>query len=209
MTAGQAHPSMDIGYNNPSKLNDSIYSDGSQYLHGPGGPGGHNDSVMAPQPATQSAIQQMVTTDAFSQMTQQKYLFPSDQITNRDWFVELQRPLNITVADIKRDFTKFIKDFPMDIIPHTSDEELAERNAKHKTNMRAAIRRDSKRLNSIVGNNHGPNRQSNVDLPSVAGGGGTIASAVKQNLRTSQSQAGNKGATRPKHFSNALHYATA
>ena len=54
-------------------------------------------------------------------MTQQKYLFPSDQLTNRDWFIELQRPLNITVADIRRDFTKFIKDFPMEIIPHTSD----------------------------------------------------------------------------------------
>ena len=91
-------------------------------------------------------------------MTQQKYLFPSDQITNRDWFVELQRPLNITVADIKRDFTKFIKDFPKEIIPHTSDEELAERNAKHKTNMRAAIRRDNKRFNSLASNNYGPNR---------------------------------------------------
>lgn len=32
MTAGGkggAHPSLDIGYNNPSKLNDSIYSEGS------------------------------------------------------------------------------------------------------------------------------------------------------------------------------------
>lgn len=36
--------SMDIGYNQPSKLNDSIYSENSQYLHGPGGM--HNDSVM-------------------------------------------------------------------------------------------------------------------------------------------------------------------
>ena len=89
-------------------------------------------------------------------------MFPSDQITNRDWFVELQRPLNITVSDIRRDFTKFIKDFPMEIIPHTSDEELAERNSKHKINMRAAIRRNT-RLPSI--GPRGLGRSSNADLP--------------------------------------------
>ena len=153
MTAGGkggAHPSLDIGYNNPSKLNDSIYSEGSQYLHGPSGGPRHNDSVSMGPHQMQSAMQNMVSTDAFSQMTQQKYLFPSEQITNRDWFVELQRPLNITVADIRRDFTKFIKDFPMEIIPHTSDEELAERNTKHKINMRAAIRRgNNNRLPSL------------------------------------------------------------
>ena len=59
---------MDIGYNNPSKLNDSIYSEGSQFLHGPSG-AGPNESVIGP-PQTQSAIQQMVATDAFAQMTQ-------------------------------------------------------------------------------------------------------------------------------------------
>ena len=37
----------------------------------------------------------------------------------------------------------------MEIIPHTSDEELAERNTKHKINMRAAIRRGNNRLPSI------------------------------------------------------------
>ena len=68
------------------------------------------------------------------------------------------------MADIKRDFTKFIKDFPMDIIPHTSDEELAERNAKHKINMRAAIRRDPKRIPGGLARAHTNNRQSNVDL---------------------------------------------
>ena len=76
----------DIGYNNPSKLNDSIYSEGSQFLHGPGG---LNDSTMFDPAANQSAAMAKVSTDAFTQMTQSKYLFPSDQITNRDWFVEL------------------------------------------------------------------------------------------------------------------------
>lgn len=68
----------------------------------------------------------------------------------------------------------------MDIIPHTSDEELAERNAKHKINMRAAIRRDTKRLGSL-GASRGPNRQSNVDLPSMAANPATAySSAVNQ-----------------------------
>ena len=79
-------------------------------------------------------------------MTQHKYLFPSEMITNRDWFLELQKPLNITVADIRRDFTKFVKDFPVDIIPHTSDEELHQRNAKHKMTMMAAVRRNPKNI---------------------------------------------------------------
>ena len=35
------------------------------------------------------APQNVVNTDAFSQMTQQKYHFPATQITNRDWFIEL------------------------------------------------------------------------------------------------------------------------
>ena len=48
------------------------------------------------------------------------------------------------MADIRRDFTKFIKDFPVDIIPHTSDGELMERSRKHKMTMLAAIRRNPK-----------------------------------------------------------------
>ena len=91
--------------------------------------------------------QGMINTDAFTQMTQQKYLFPADQITHRDWFVEMQKPLNITVADIRRDFTKFIKDFPVDIIPHQSDEELRERTRKHRATIMAAIRRNPKNQN--------------------------------------------------------------
>lgn len=52
------------------------------------------------------------------------------------------------MADIRRDFTKFIKDFPVDIIPHTSDEELQERNRKHKAVMLSAIRRNPKDANT-------------------------------------------------------------
>lgn len=93
-------------------------------------------------------------------------MFPADQITNRDWFIELQKPLNITVADIRRDFCKFVKDFPVSIIPHTSDEEMHERNVKHKMTMLAAVRRNPKniaansRIRSIT-------NKSNVDLGPV------------------------------------------
>ena len=103
------HPSMDIGYSNPSKQQDSIYSDNSMHIQS----GRNYDSIIQDSPSALLPNQGTVNTDAFTQMTQQKYLFPAEQITNRDWFVELQKPLNITVADIRRDFTKFVKDFPV------------------------------------------------------------------------------------------------
>mmetsp|Transcript_17180 Transcript_17180/g.20325 ORF Transcript_17180/g.20325 Transcript_17180/m.20325 type:complete len:99 (+) Transcript_17180:3-299(+) len=94
------------------------YSDNMSTYRAMAGPGqGPTDSLMM-ESVSLMPNQGMINTDAFTQMTQQKYLFPADQITNRDWFVEMQKPLNITVADIRRDFTKFIKDFPVDIIPH-------------------------------------------------------------------------------------------
>jgi len=48
------------------------------------------------------------------------------------------------VADIRRDFTKFVKDFPVEYIPHMSDEEMHERNQKHKRTMLNSIRRNPK-----------------------------------------------------------------
>jgi hypothetical protein len=130
-------------------------------------------------------------------MTQHKYLFAAEQITNRDWFVELQKPLNITVADIRRDFTKFVKDFPLDIIPHTSDEELAERNVKHKRAMLDAIRKNGKL----------PNRSLNGGSDDLA----DIKSTVAGGRATSQTNSAikNRPTTNPKqHFSQSLHYAT-
>ena len=126
-------------------------------------------------------------------MTQQKYLFPAEQITKRDWFVEIQKPLNITVADIRRDFTKFIKDFPVDIIPHTSNEELQERNRKHKATMLAAIRRNPKNAN---------HRHSNGDLTDADS---TFAGTADGNGRTKDRM---RPGTQPKNFSQSLHYAT-
>ena len=60
------------------------------------------------------------------------------------------------MADIRRDFTKFIKDFPVDIIPHQSDEELMERTRKHKATIMAAIRKNPRNVND--------REMSNADL---------------------------------------------
>lgn len=62
-------------------------------------------------------------TDSFDSLTKSKYLFPFDKLTAKEWFQELQKPINVTVPDIMRDFAKFVKDFPVGIIPHQSAEE--------------------------------------------------------------------------------------
>ena len=53
------------------------------------------------------------------------------------------------MADIRRDFTKFVKDFPVEYIPHMSDEEMHERSEKHKRTMTNAIRRNPTKLPNI------------------------------------------------------------
>lgn len=58
--------------------------------------------------------------DSFDGLTKSKYLFPHDKLTSKEWFRELQNPLNVTVPDIVRDFEKFVKDFPVEIIPHAT-----------------------------------------------------------------------------------------
>lgn len=50
-----------------------------------------------------------------------------EKIHKTDWLQELQKPLSITPEDIVRDLYKFIKDFPIDIIPHMTEEELEAR----------------------------------------------------------------------------------
>ena len=113
--------------------------------------------------------------------------------------------MNITVADIRRDFTKFIKDFQVDIIPHTSDEELHERNIKHKMTMMAAIRRNPKNIND----RRNLNRHDLTEPVSMI----NLDKGQTSMTRDSQSQitrgaSGNRPNTNPKHFSQSLHYAT-
>lgn len=55
-------------------------------------------------------------------LTKDKFRFPAEMIAgNSTWYEELQHPLDFTVADINIDLTKFVKDFPTEIIPHQTD----------------------------------------------------------------------------------------
>lgn len=76
-----------------------------------------DQSVMLPQ------ADSFPDPDSFDGLTKSKYLFPHDKLTSKEWFRELQKPLNVTVPDIVRDFEKFVKDFPVDIIPHSTEED--------------------------------------------------------------------------------------
>lgn len=49
------------------------------------------------------------------------FKFPTTKLTESQWFEELQNPLDFKVEDIRNDFAKFVKDFPIDIIPHQTD----------------------------------------------------------------------------------------
>jgi uncharacterized glyoxalase superfamily metalloenzyme YdcJ len=81
-----------------------------------------------------SFIQGPETTKAsvFDELTKSKYRFPVGMVTEEDWREKLSQPLNITVAVIQRDFAKFVKDFPRDIIPHQNDEEMRTRATQKK-----------------------------------------------------------------------------
>lgn len=104
------------------------------------------------------------------------------------------------MADIRRDFTKFVKDFPVDIIPHTSDEEMKARNTRNKATMLAAIRQNP-RL---------PNRRLKDDLADITSQTGA-ARAASQNLSSAtnpQRPLTNPVKNNNNQFSQSLHYAT-
>jgi hypothetical protein len=56
--------------------------------------------------------------DAFKALTKYKYQFPVEFIKKRELINELQTPLDLKVTDLQNDFCKFVKDFPIEIIPH-------------------------------------------------------------------------------------------
>ena len=50
------------------------------------------------------------------------FKFPLEKLANNPiWYEELQHPLDFTVAEINTDLNKFVKDFPIEIIPHQTD----------------------------------------------------------------------------------------
>jgi len=53
-------------------------------------------------------------------------LFPERHLNNDTWVNELQKPIDVKITEIKEDLSKFVKDFPIETIPHmTSDEYIA------------------------------------------------------------------------------------
>lgn len=61
---------------------------------------------------------------AFTRLVSSKYLFPLEMVHKNEWLKELQTPINITAEDIVRDLYKFVKDFPVEIIPHMTEDEI-------------------------------------------------------------------------------------
>ena len=90
------HPSNDI-----TLQQDSLYSaDDGKILGGlnnsPRNP--YDDSVFFTKSTAAATTQE--DPDSFAEMTKQKYLFPEELLHNRNWFIEIQKPLAITVQDI-------------------------------------------------------------------------------------------------------------
>jgi deoxyribodipyrimidine photolyase len=62
----------------------------------------------------------------FNKLVSLKYSFPLHSIKDKQaWLQEIQSPLTVTAEEIHRDLLKFIKDFPVEIIPHMNEEEIS------------------------------------------------------------------------------------
>ena len=62
----------------------------------------------------------------FNKLVSKKYMFPADRHSMRlELLEELQNPLAVTADEIMKDLLKFVKDFPVDVIPHMNEEEYA------------------------------------------------------------------------------------
>ena len=63
----------------------------------------------------------------FNKLVSKKYLYPLERIHKPEWLRELQIPIQITAEEIVRDLYKFVKDFPIDVIPHMTEDDLIAR----------------------------------------------------------------------------------
>ncbi len=57
----------------------------------------------------------------FVQEVKAKYQYPVHKLTNKTWQNELSTPIDIQVEEIQTDLQKFVKDFPIEIIPHMTE----------------------------------------------------------------------------------------
>ena len=72
-----------------------------------------------------ASISPDINSSNFSKLVRVKYQLPITAIgENHEWLKELQKPISITITEIKKDLRKFASGFPLDRIPHTSNQEL-------------------------------------------------------------------------------------
>lgn len=67
---------------------------------------------------------------SLAKLISSKYRFPVEKCYKKEWLAELQKPLNVQADDILRDLYKFVKDFPVEIVPHLNSDELAQQKEK-------------------------------------------------------------------------------
>ena len=61
----------------------------------------------------------------FNKLVSSKYMFPFERhILRAPLLEELQNPLAVTADEIMKDLLKFVKDFPVDVIPHMNEQEI-------------------------------------------------------------------------------------
>lgn len=68
--------------------------------------------------------QVMGSQNDFVYEAKQKFMFPVSMLTEQAWMNELQNPIDISIEEIQNDFNKFVKDFPIEIIPHMTESEF-------------------------------------------------------------------------------------
>lgn len=59
-------------------------------------------------------------------------------LNNPSWMKELQHPLDFSIPEINTDLSKFVKDFPIEIIPHQTDDEYKMSTRHIKSNIKLA-----------------------------------------------------------------------
>jgi len=47
-----------------------------------------------------------------------------DKVKKQEWLKELQKPITVQADQIMLDLFKFVKEFPINEIPHVTEEEL-------------------------------------------------------------------------------------
>jgi hypothetical protein len=80
-----------------------------------------SDSKQTPEEViAEKKRQKLMADDSIMQTT--KFQFPVAQMKKpQEHMQEIQKPITVTIEDIKQDMSTFAKQFPTDVIPHITD----------------------------------------------------------------------------------------